>query len=133
MPANSRIDHPNIRLTPLMIVYGLLAVAGAVVPWYFNIRFMVETGDMLTYDGLFAAGFATLLASSLTSDFIIGSTAVLVWMVVDARRLGMRHWWVYLAVTFLIAFASACPLYLLMRERRLQQMRSVGTTNNPSA
>ena len=35
------------------------------------------------------------------------------------ERLGMR-WWVYLLATFLIAFAFACPLFLMMRERRLR-------------
>jgi hypothetical protein len=35
---------------------------------------------------------------------------------------------VYLAITVLVAFASACPLYLLMRERRLQQLSAMGHT-----
>jgi len=33
----------------------------------------------------------------------------------------MRHWWFYVVTTFLVAFAFACPLFLLMREARLQQ------------
>jgi hypothetical protein len=128
MLPHSPTGTPRVTWTPLMIVYGFLAVAGAVVPWYFNIRFMIETGTPLTYEGLFAAGFETRLASSLTSDFLIGATAVLLWLVADARRLGLRHWWVYLAITVLVAFASACPLYLLMRERRLQQLSAMGHT-----
>lgn len=104
-----------------MSFYAALAIAGAMVPWYFNIRFMVESGELITLHGLLIGGFVTSLTSSLTSDFLIGGTAVLVWMVVEARRLGMRHWWLYLVATFLIAFAFACPLFLLMRERHLQR------------
>jgi hypothetical protein len=115
---------PPVRFTPLMGFYLLFAVAGAVVPWYFDIKFVVDTGEMLTPHGLIAGGFVTPLTSSLTSDFLIGTTPVLVWMVVEARRLGMRHWWVYLFLTFLIAFAFACPLFLFLRERRLQALRA---------
>jgi Terpene cyclase DEP1 len=115
---------PPVRFTPLMAFYLLFAVAGAVVPWFFNIKFVVDSGELITPHGLIAGGFVTPLASSLTSDFLIGTTPVLVWVVVEARRLGMRHWWVYLLLTFLIAFAFACPLFLFMRERRLQVLRA---------
>lgn len=114
---------PPVRFTLLQAVYLLFAVAGAIVPWYFNIRYVVDTGEMITPHGLIAGGFVTPLSSSLTSDFLIGTTPVLIWMVVEARRLGMRHWWVYVVLTFLIAFAFACPLFLFMRERRFQTLR----------
>ncbi len=112
------------RATPLMVCYGLFAAAGAIVPWYFNVRFMVDSGELITPHGLIAGGFATPLASSLTSDFLIGTTPVLVWMVLDARRLRMRHGWAYVAATFAVAFAFACPLFLLMRERQLRALRA---------
>jgi Na+/H+ antiporter NhaD/arsenite permease-like protein len=99
-------------------IYGLLCIPGALVPWYFNVRQMIEGGTFSVPD-FFAAGFTSHYAGSLTSDFLIGSTAVIVWMVVEARRLGMR-WWAYLLATFLVAFAFACPLFLMMRERRLR-------------
>ena len=35
-----------------------------------------------------------------------------------------RHWWIYIALTFGVAFAFACPLFLFMRERRLVSSRS---------
>jgi hypothetical protein len=106
-----------------MIFYGLFALTGAIVPWYFNIRFMVEAQEPLTPHRWVAAGFETTLMGSITTDFLIGTTPVLVWMVIEARRLKMRHWWVYIVTTFLIAFAFACPLFLLMRERRLRALR----------
>ena len=112
----------SIVVTPLMIFYGVFAMAGLVVPWYFNIRFMMESGEMITPQGLIAGGFVTPLASSLTSDFLIGTTPVLVWMVVEAKRLKMKYRWAYVALTFLIAFAFSCPLFLLMREIRLRSL-----------
>ncbi len=109
-------------VTPLMIFYGMFAMAGSVVPWCFNIQFMLESGEFITPQGLIAGGFVTPLASSLTSDFLIGTTPVLVWMVIEAKRLKMKYRWAYVALTFLIAFAFSCPLFLLMREVRLRSM-----------
>ena len=113
-----------MKVTPLMVFYGLFAAAGAVVPWYFNARFMRESGEALTPQRWLAEGFVTPLAGSITSDFLIGTIPVLVWMLVEARRLGMRHLWVYVLGTFLVAFAFTCPLFLLMRERHLQLRRT---------
>lgn len=110
-------------VTPLMAVYGAFAAAGAVVPWYFNARYMWESGELLTPQAWLAAGFTGPLAGSITSDFLIGTIPVLVWMTVEARRLGMRHLWLYVVTTFLVAFALTCPLFLLMREVRLRELR----------
>lgn len=117
---NTDLDMKRPKVTPLVIFYGLCALAGLVVPWYYNLKYMVIEGQTFTVQAFVASGFTNTLASSLTSDFFIGSTAVLVWMMVEARRIGMRFRWVYLILTFGIAFAFACPLFLLMRELRLQ-------------
>ena len=103
-------------------VYGVFCIPGAAVPWYFNLEHSLAKGSLLTPAELIAAGYATPLASSLTSDFLIGTTPVLIWMVVEARRLGMRRKWVYAVAVFLVAFAFACPLFLMMRERRLREL-----------
>jgi hypothetical protein len=110
-------------MTPLMTFYGTFAAAGAIVPWYFNIRYMRESGDVLTPQAWLAGGFINSLTGSITSDFLIGTIPVLVWMIVEARRLGMRHLWFYVATTFLVAFAFACPLFLLVRETKLRAAR----------
>jgi hypothetical protein len=85
---------------------------------------MRESGELLTPQAWLAGGFINSLTGSITSDFLIGTTPVLVWMVLEARRLGMRNWWIYVVTTFLVAFAFACPLFLLMREARRQEMHA---------
>ena len=121
------------QFTPLTIVYGTFAVAGAFVPWYFNIQHMRQSGELLTPQGWVAGGFINPLTASITSDFLIGTFPVLLWMVIEARRLGMRHSWFYVVTTFLIAFAFACPLFLLMREVRLRTTRRAGGVDVGSA
>jgi hypothetical protein len=38
-------------------------------------------------------------------------------MIAEARRLRIRHWWFFLVWTFAVAWASALPLFLFVRER----------------
>jgi hypothetical protein len=115
-----------MKWTPLMLFYALFALAGLLVPWYCNIRFMMASGELLTPQRFVAGGFETWLTASIMTDFMIGTIPVLVWMIVEARRLHMPHLWAYVAFTFLIAFAFTCPLFLLMREVRLQSLRNEG-------
>jgi hypothetical protein len=107
------------KLTPLMLAYLLLALAGAVVPWYFNIQHLLTSDIPFTPVTFVQSGLDSPMSSSLTVDFFIGSTAMLVWMAVEGRRLGMRRVWLYFVATFAIAFAFACPFFMFMRERKL--------------
>jgi hypothetical protein len=116
----------------LLCFYGASAVIGAIVPWYFNIRHMRESGELLTPQAWLVGGFVNALTGSITSDFLIGTIPVLVWMMIEARRLRMPYAWFYLVTTFLVAFAFSCPLFLLMREIRLGQTGAVRESASPT-
>lgn len=105
----------------MVIVYAVLAVAGAVLPWYFNLQLIVGPGFELR--SFLAGVFANPASSSIGVDILVGATAFSVWMIREARRLGMKHWWAYIVITLFISFACACPLFLLMRERHLRGAR----------
>ena len=111
---------PDIRA----ILYGLLALAGAAATWYFNIKFMTEAGGAFSLAAFIHGGFANPAAASLACDASIGAVVFLLWLPFEARRLGMRRWWVYAALTLTVAFACAFPLFLCMRERRLARIRA---------
>jgi hypothetical protein len=101
-------------------VYLALAAAGAIAPWTFNILAMRELGRAFTPLEFVAVGFeGSALLGSVAADFWIGSSAALLWMVIEARRLGMRRWWAWILVTFAVAWACALPLFLFFRERHL--------------
>lgn len=112
-----------MQLTFRTVLFGLLALAGAAFTWYFNIRFMLDEGGVFSLAAFIQQGFANPAAASLASDVSIGAVAFLVWLPFEARRLMMRRWWVYALLTVTVAFAFSFPLFLLMRERRLQQIR----------
>lgn len=112
--------------TPRQTVYALLAGIGLLGTWTFNLLFLQAHGGIVGPMAFVAGGYANHAASSLTNDLLVGVAAFLVWSFAEARRLGMRRWWAYVAVTFLVAFAVAFPLFLLMRERRLAVLKAEG-------
>jgi len=100
-------------------LYAVLAVAGLVGTWWFNLRFMSASGGSFSVVEFVRAGFANDASSSLGADLVVGTLTFLAWSFAESRRLGMRHWWVFVLLTFGVAFAMAFPLFLLVRERRL--------------
>jgi len=103
----------------MIIVYGVLALAGLVVPWIFNLQF-IHAHQGFTVSAFVAEAFSVPAARSIGADISIAATAWMIWMVGEARRLRMRHAWVYIVLVFTVAFAFACPLFLFMRERALR-------------
>ena len=67
----------------------------------------------------------TSASVSITVDIFLFGLAVAVWMVAEARRLGIRFVWGYVVLGALIAISVTAPLFLGARERRLQAMQPV--------
>jgi hypothetical protein len=99
--------------TPLAVAYLILAVAGLIGTWYFNALAIVQLRDFL--GDLVTSGPAV---SSITVDLLVVALAGSVFVIVEARRLGMRFGWLYVAGAAVTAFAFTFPLFLAMRERR---------------
>ena len=100
------------------ITYAMLAAAGVVVPWFYNLEFTRHHGgfSLGTYLAEIYANFAS---TSIAYDILIALLAFLVWSFFEARRLGMKHWWLLPILSIFISFAFAFPLFLFLRERRL--------------
>lgn len=100
--------------------YALLAVAGLVATWWFNIAYMAAGGSWLDLPAVTRLAFANPIASSFSGDLIVAFLAFALWSPAEARRLGMRRGWAYPLVGLLLAFAFAFPLFLFIRERHLR-------------
>lgn len=100
--------------TPLAVLYMVLALAGLVGTWWFNALAVIQMADFL--GDLVTSGPAV---SSITVDLLVAAVAGSVFIIVEARRLGMRFGWLYVAASALTAFAFSFPLFLAMRQRRL--------------
>jgi hypothetical protein len=103
-------------------LYLALAIAGAILPWLANWEFIQTYGASFDLGLFVQLANANAAAQSLSRDLLIGASAVTLWMVSEARRLQMRGLpWVLLGCVT-IAFAFGAPLFLYLRERRLQEI-----------
>ena len=106
-------------MRPREAVYLVLALVGLGLTWWNNLSFLVDHGYVFDVATFVRESGSTAAARSLAWDLTIGSTAFLVWMWPEAKRLGMKPllWFV---LTMTIAFAFAAPLFLFFRERKLR-------------
>ncbi|QCW99150.1 DUF2834 domain-containing protein [Aggregatimonas sangjinii] len=110
------------KFTTIEIFFLVLAIIGLCATWYFNIRFYTEVADT-SIGNFIALTKTTLPAKSINADIAVVAIVFLVWMVYEARKLKMRHWWVYIPLTFLVALAFSFPLFLFFRERNIRKQK----------
>jgi hypothetical protein len=104
------------------IIYLLLAIIGLVMTWYYNLQFIAESGGGFDIGEFIAAGSTNAASQSLSWDLAVACMAGLIWMYFESKRLGLRFFWVYIVLTFSIAYAFAFPLFLFFRQGRLESM-----------
>jgi hypothetical protein len=107
----------------LCVIYAVLAVAALYATWSNNLLFFQQpnNGGLV---GFFAAGYTNPGAASLTNDLLFLALAGVVFMVVEARRVGVRFVWVYILLSGLLAISVMFPLFLIARQVALARRRA---------
>ena len=100
----------------LFWVYLILSIVGLVTAWVFNALAVMNNQD---YAG---AWFGTAVDWVLSADFTVVAIAVVVFMISEARRLKMKRVWLYILLSGITAMAFIFPLFMAMRERKLDQL-----------
>ena len=103
--------HPT-RATPLQVFWGALGLVGLIAVGLAAVQ--VDSGELL--DDLFANPATTMV----TLDLALLGIAVVVFVVVEASRLGMRRPWLWAVFAVPLPGAFLVPLFFVLRERRLQ-------------
>ncbi len=120
--AAASLPPPSVGRGWLAWLYLALAIIGAVLPWLANLEFISQSGHPFDLSLFVEQANANPAARSLSRDLAIAATAVTVWMVMEGRRLRMRGVWLALLCSVTVAFACGAPLFLFLRERRLQEL-----------
>ena len=102
------------RSSSLRYVYLAMCIPGALWPGY-HMAMGVTGTDMLR--GMFAAHSVSLIVADLLLVAVISVT----WMVVEARRLGMR-WGVFLFFAAVTPLSMIFPFFLYRREIALDSV-----------
>ena len=107
----------------LRVLYLLLATAGVIMPWYYNLQFIAESGGSFDIAEFVAAGASNAASQSLSWDLAIACLAGLLWIFFESKRLGMRFFWIYIILAISVAYAFAFPLFLFVRQGKLESMQ----------
>jgi len=96
------------------VFYMILAAVGLITAWVFNGVASVRGENYLD------AWFGSPADWVLSLDLLIVAVAGSAFMIMEARKLGMKRVWLYIVLSGVTAFAFTFPLFLAMRERKLQ-------------
>lgn len=100
------------RAAPLELLYAVLAVVGLVA--------VLVPAVAVGGDDFLGAVFADPATTTVTLDLLVLGIGVVVFVVVEAFRLGMRRPWLWAVLAVPLPGAFLVPLFLVLRERRLR-------------
>jgi len=103
-------------------VYLFLAVIGLFATWYFNFKFYMLEADT-SLQNFIALTSTTWPAKSISADISVVAVCFLMWMIRESLMLKIKLWWLIIGLTFVVALAFSFPLFLYLRERRLEQLK----------
>lgn len=116
----------HVSRKALCVVYGLIAVLALIGTWGNNIAYL-HLGLADINAGFIQDTLANPASRSVTVDLLFLLLPVFVWMVLEARRLGMRLVWLYLIFGAAVAISVTVPIFLIHRERALAARESQDT------
>ena len=102
--------------------YLVAMIVGAAAPLYLFSQHFAARGFGLS--DFVAASFPNPAASGLVADLLLSATLGLIVFGREARGLGVRGFWAVVLGTLLIGFSFGLPLYLYLRESRLEVERN---------
>jgi fucose permease len=119
------------KVSVLEAVYYVAGIAATVIGYYFNLKYVNDYsqgshnaiwGDHGSWKEFIQLGWANPAVSSASSDYYIMSLVVLpLFVIVDGRRRGVRHPWLYVmfVLTASSTFGWAFYLATIGRQRRV--------------
>ncbi len=108
-------------------LYLVLCVLGTLLPYSQLVPFLRAHG--LDVPLLVRELFANRVGAFFGLDVLVSSFVLWVFVFTEGRRRRMRRLWVYVLCNLLVGVSLALPLFLYVRERRLDRARGALTTD----
>lgn len=109
------------RSVCLCVFYGLIAAVALVATWSQNLAYFQGAAGPGGFLGAFMAFIddtrVNPASRSITVDIALFTLAGSAFMILEARRLGIRFVWAYILLGFLVAISVTFPLFMIARER----------------
>lgn len=123
------------RFSALEIFYYVVGIASIVLGYYFNNQYVEQYAPPGgfhnfiwgpgSWSEFIALGYDNPAASSASQDYTFMSLLIFpVWSIIDGRRRGIKHPWLFFGFILFGSSASAWAFYLaaVERQRRHQQL-----------
>ena len=95
------------------------AIIGTVLPLAFFAQFIAESG--LNGVAFFRQLFQNHASSLIAADVLVSAFVLWVFVFVEGKRLRIKNLWIYVVCTLLVGVSLALPLFLFVREGKLQR------------
>jgi hypothetical protein len=131
----------NSRPATLEILYYVVGAVSIPICWYFNFRYVQEysTGSHNVIWGpgswaeFISLGYTNPAASSASADYTIGNVILLpLFTIIDGRRRGIRHPWLFFVSSLFTSFSFAWGFYLATVERQRRHQQSAMPVASPA-
>jgi Terpene cyclase DEP1 len=110
----------NANQKLLCAFYAIVAAIALYATWSQNIQLMSPgMGPIDPYLAFVEQMKVNPASRSIAVDIGFFLLAAAAFMVIEARRLGVRFVWLYIALGFLVAISVTFPIFLIAREMRL--------------
>lgn len=100
--------------------------------WSQNVAYLANGGGPAAFVPFIEDMKVNAASRSIGVDIAVVFYAASVFMVVEARKLGVRFAWAYVLLGLLIAISVTFPLYLIARERRIAAGAKAETGADPT-
>jgi|ERR1017187_3570350 hypothetical protein len=103
-------------------VYLVLCCVGALLPYWEFVPWVVQHGMNLP---LFVRElFVNRISAFFGMDVLVSAVVLIVFMRVEGARLNIRQRWLPVVAVLLVGVSLGLPMFLYMRELRMEQLRS---------
>jgi hypothetical protein len=124
----------------LEVAYYVVGVVSIPLCWYFNFRYVQEYAVAGSHNVLWgpgswaefiALGYDNPAASSASADYTIGNVILLpLFTIIDGRRRGINHPWLFFVSSLFTSFSFAWAFYLATVERQRRHQKSAVTVDS---
>jgi hypothetical protein len=101
----------------LCFVYGAIAIVALIATWTQNTAYL-HAGIGRFFTDFLAGVEVTPASRSIACDILYFFLAAAIFMVIEARKHGIRFVWAYILAGMYIDISVAFPLFLIAREMR---------------
>lgn len=99
-----------------LCLVGAIAPLSQFLPW-----FMVHGLDLELF---FSELFSTRISAFFGLDVIISAIVLIIFVLVDSKRLAVSNAWLAIVATLCVGVSLGLPLYLYMREQKIERSHS---------